>query len=155
MSFDPVWFMVAASVIATIGIAVLFNQSMLAIQTEMDRDPQAASHGFVDKQRTSFLLKAAIVESLPMILIVIGFMQGADSGTTRDTMDIILPLVIIIGVFAASIFGIWSALRQALSHHDIDGQPVSHAIRAYGFLAIAFVGVIPIISVMFTLFILG
>ncbi|MCG1020259.1 hypothetical protein [Sutcliffiella horikoshii] len=78
---DALYFFVLAAVIASFGISIALRSSMEKLVLEPGTLPQIQSR---------FFIYVAIIEALPIILIVLGFINLMDS-----SVSVIIPLVIV------------------------------------------------------------
>ncbi len=78
---DALYFFVLAAVIASFGISIALRSSMEKLVLEPETLPQIQS---------KFFISVAIIEVLPIILIVLGFIGLMDS-----TASAFIPLVIV------------------------------------------------------------
>lgn len=78
---DALYFFIAAAVIASFGISITLRSSMekLVLQPES-----------LQKIQSKFFINVAIIEVIPIIMIVFGFITLMDS-----TINVIIPIVIV------------------------------------------------------------
>ncbi|MFS0750340.1 hypothetical protein [Oceanobacillus sp. 1P07AA] len=135
---------VAAAAIAALGIISAYKKAHNAI-LEGQNDTA--------KIQSKFFLHVAIIEALPIILVIIGFMFA--EGQTFTMQDIYIPLAIIIGLFIFNAFIVFSQISQVkhLRQSKQIDEPTLNAARGISFIAIAVSNAVPIISLVFTLMI--
>ena len=78
---DALYYFVLAAVIATFGIGWAVRTAIRELVNEPERK---------ENIQTKLFIKVAVVETIPIILIIFGFINLSDS-----TSDVILPLIIV------------------------------------------------------------
>ncbi|MFS0723089.1 hypothetical protein [Paenibacillus sp. 1P07SE] len=146
MLANPSWYFVIASVIAVVGIIIVYKQMITFILTEVDRRPDIPLLSLLNKQRTAFFIKLPIIELIPILLVAVGFMNVIDIPASLSFLDIAVPLAIVIGLLAGGVISIWMTTSVALSHVEVQGQGMTQSFKAMAILAIALMGAIPMTS---------
>ena len=140
---DAGWFFVIASLIAVIGVVVAFKQLVHQVGEMIDRG-DTINEGVLQAQMTRFFMKVAIIEAIPIILIVLGFMQIGES--TGDSNQMI-PLTIILLIFVFGIINVMLSKNGLFIRKEIDSSTRS-SLNMLNFIGIAFVSSVPLISVI-------
>ena len=78
---DPLYYFVAAAVIGSFGVGFATRKALEEIAVDFDK--RAAV-------QTTFFIRVAIIEVIPILLIVMGFMNISSSNT-----DFLVPLIIV------------------------------------------------------------
>ena len=89
-------------------------------------------------------MKVAIIEAIPIILIVLGFMQIGES--TGDSNQMI-PLTIILLIFVFGIINVMLSKNGLFIRKEIDSS-TRNSLNMLNFIGIAFVSSVPLISVI-------
>ncbi|WP_442599783.1 hypothetical protein [Neobacillus sp. D3-1R] len=139
---NPAWLFVIASIIAVIGILFSFKIMMSQIQTIIQ--DQGLNMEMIQKEQTRFFIKIAISEAVPILLIVYGFTL---IGELEEPVNILFPIVIIVGVFLFALVQILLTRRDVLGFHDVNSETKTF-LNAMIFIGVAMVAAIPIVSVV-------
>lgn len=139
----PYLFVIAA-VIAVTGIISAYKKAHNAI---------LEGEGDTTKIQSKFLLHVAIIEALPIILLIIGFIFA--EGQTFTMEDIYIPLAIVIGLFIFNAFIVFSQISQVKHLRQLKQieEHTLNAARGISFIAIALSNAVPIISLVFMILI--
>lgn len=119
-----------AAAIAVIGILTAFKKSL----DQLKENPEN-----VEKIQSKLFIGAAISESIPILLIVYGFIN-MDSVTTIN--ELFVPIVIVVALMVFSIIYIFTQSRIDV---DPDKKPI---IRSFSFIGMGLVNAIPIIALI-------
>lgn len=147
---NPSWYFVIASIIAVIGIVVAFKQFAAKLEERLnskDSFPQQE----IQRDLTQFFLKVAGIETIPVILIVLGFM-GVKTWN-GETTDLLLPFVMVIGTFLLGIIQI--LLTRGTLHSLNVSAEVKSFFNTYVFIGLSLISAFPIISVVALLIMMG
>lgn len=130
---DTVYYLLIASIIATIGIGVVMRQAIKSMYKEPENR---------EKIQTEMFIQVAIVEIIPLICIVLGYlyMEQSDIGIT-------LPLILVLlttFINGGSIAVVTSKLR---SQSETTEQEKEMLATMTG-IGIALVLAIPIVSIV-------
>lgn len=139
----PYLFVVAAA-IAALGIIRAYKKAHNSI---------LEGRGDAAKIQSKFFLHVAIIEALPIILLVIGLVLA--EGQTFSMEEIYIPLAIVIGLFIFNAIIVFSQISQVkhLRNSKQIEEHTLHAARGISFIAIALSNAVPIISLVFMIMI--
>lgn len=132
----------AAAAIAVFGIIIAYRKSHQAILEGQSN---------YTKIQNKFFMNVAIIEALPIILIIFGFMMA--DGQTFSMAEIYIPLAIVIALIIFSVFIVFSQISQATHlqrSNQIDTKTLNIA-RSMSIMALALANAIPIVSLVFML----
>lgn len=139
---NPAWLFVIATIIAVIGILFSFKHMMSHVQSIVDGE--GLNMELIQKEQTRFFIKVAISEAIPILLIVYGFTL---IGQLKVAVDILIPFIIIIGVFLFALVQILITRRDVLGFREVTTETKT-LLNAMIFIGIALVAAIPIVSVV-------
>ncbi|MDV2582415.1 hypothetical protein [Alkalibacillus haloalkaliphilus] len=108
---DPIWYFAIASIIAVIGIVIVFGQLSNKLEDQLNQGE--VSSDFTQRLTTQLLIRVTIIEIVPILLIVFGFIQ------LTGTESSVIPLVLTLVVFAVGLIRLFSK-RDLLKHSNID-----------------------------------
>ncbi|GEN47057.1 hypothetical protein [Alkalibacillus haloalkaliphilus] len=108
---DPIWYFAIASIIAVIGIVIVFGQLSNKLEDQLNQGE--VSSDFTQRLTTQLLIRVTIIEIVPILLIVFGFIQ------LTGTESSVIPLVLTLVVFAVGLIRLLSK-RDLLKHSNID-----------------------------------
>lgn len=121
---------VLAAAIAVFGILIFFKRNVELIK----EDPNQ-----VQEAQKNFFIGTAISESLPIVLLILGFVN--QEPVTMD--EITLPLIIVAGLIAFAVFFIF--LQRAVGVDEENKQ----AVMNFSMIAVALSCAIPIVAIVF------
>jgi F0F1-type ATP synthase membrane subunit c/vacuolar-type H+-ATPase subunit K len=121
---------VLASIIAVVGILTFFKRNLEKIK----ENPEMTG-----KHQTNLFIGAAISEAIPIVLIIIGFVNMAPVGSVDE---LVVPFTIIIGLIVFAIIYIFLQSRI-----DVD-ENAKFVVRSFGIITAGLVNAIPIISLV-------
>jgi F0F1-type ATP synthase membrane subunit c/vacuolar-type H+-ATPase subunit K len=151
--FSPVWLFVVAAIIAVFGIIFAFKKMAGGIETKLENN-EPLNQGSLQKEFTRFFITIAIVEVIPILLLVLGFAQMEGLFTQTTNQGIMLPLSL---VFLTLLFGIGNVLltrSRLLNDHDPSNES-RNMINTITFIGMGMVSSIPIVSIVALLPLLG
>lgn len=122
---------VAAAAIAVFAIVFVFKLNVEKIKENPEQAPKAMTH---------FFIGAAISETLPIILLVLGLINLEP---VHSIEEIYFPGILIIMFMAFAMFFI--LLQRAVGSHE-DSKA---AVNNFSFIAIAMANAIPIAALVF------
>ena len=137
---DALYYFVLSAVIATFGIGWAVRSAINDLSNGMEKRESVQAKMFI---------KVAAVEAIPIILIVLGFINLADS-----TADALLPLVIVGAVTFLNIFMIYRTSADITSDPNIS-KDLKTALTTLSFIGIMLVSTIPIVAVVASLIVIG
>jgi len=134
----PIWYFVYASLICLFGISYLTIHLFSTFQMKIkDRNTLTSK----------YFLFVAIIEILPLILVVMGFIQMDD---LTESINVTLPAVVLAVFWILSVVTIISS-KQKLVTSPTFPKEHSEIITTYMFVGFALLSSFPIINVI-TLF---
>ena len=136
---DALYYFVLSAVIATFGIGWAVRSAIKDLSGGLERR---------ESVQTKMFIKVAAVEAIPIILIVLGFINLADS-----TADALLPLVIVGAVTFLNIFMIYRTSADITSDRNISTD-LKTALTTLSFIGIMLVSTIPIVAVVASLMVI-
>lgn len=148
---NPSWFFVLASVIAAIGISMVFKNTISAILTELDRSLDANTTALLNQQRTSFFIKIAMVEILPMILLACGILFTSDMPELLPLSAVFVPILLIVAALAVAAVNLWSSMQAVFAHERVESFGLRPHIQTIAFIAVAFAASLPFLSIVIIL----
>lgn len=129
--FMGLYIYVAAAAIAVFGITFVFKSNVEKIKADPEQAPKA---------QTNFFIGAAISETLPIILLVLGLINQETAGSMED---IYFPAILIIMLMAFAVFFIM--LQRSVGVPE-DSKNI---VDTFSFIAIAMANAIPIAALVF------
>ncbi|WP_431800869.1 hypothetical protein [Halobacillus andaensis] len=146
--FNPSWIFVAASLMAVVGIVFCFKKFMNDIQRKMDNKTPIRADA-IQKENSRFFISVAIVEIIPVILIVIGFLMIESLSEALSGTEAALPLIIIATIFIFGVINMALTSKETLAAGTGENEE-KQTISNFTFIGIALTSSIPIISVIAT-----
>jgi Flp pilus assembly protein TadB len=140
---NPAWLFVSATIIAVVGILLSFKKMMSHFQTKMEEEKDIKGESF-QKELTRFFIQVAIVESIPILLIIFGFMQIE---VQDGPVNILFPLVIIIAVFLLALISVITIRRDILGFNNTS-QDAINLVNTYVYIGLTLLSAFPIISIV-------
>ncbi|GAA0471687.1 hypothetical protein [Alkalibacillus silvisoli] len=117
---DPVWFFAIATIIVVVGIVIAFGQSMNQLENQLNQGE--VTRDFTQKLTTRFMVKVAVIEIIPIILIIVGFMHLEEGDGSQGA---IIPLAVALLVFIVGLIRLFSS-REILQHPNIDKETTAY-----------------------------
>ncbi|MBM7573573.1 hypothetical protein [Aquibacillus albus] len=145
------WLFVLASAIAVVGIVTAFKQMMVVVEGKLEKE-EVVSTNSLQKQLSGFFIRVALIESIPIVLIVFGFIQMET--WVGNQSDILLPLIIIIIILVFGIINVFLSRGSLLAFNDLPKEAKTF-IQTLIFIGMAMVSAIPIISIVAMFIMLG
>lgn len=125
---------------------------MSDLQTKMDNNEEVTTTN-IQKENSRFFVRVMLVEAVPIVLVVFGFMLFETVGVVR-VMDVLPALIIIAVTFIAGVANIFLARGQLLSGRDVSSQAKA-AILSMTFVGISLTAAFPIISFVAIMILFG
>lgn len=141
---NPGWLFVLASIIAVTGIVISFKQLMRKIESSIEEQSELSSRE-VKKEQSKFFIKVLMVESIPLVLIILGFMQIGTLTEPLEQTEVILPFALVVITLGTGIVNIFLSRMRLLADYQV-AKPTENIINTITVLGIMLVGAIPIIS---------
>lgn len=145
---NPSWFFVLASVIAAIGISMVFKNTISVILTELDRGLDTNTTALLNQQRTSFFIKIAMVEILPMILLACGILFTSDMPELLPLSAVFVPILLIVAALAVAAANLWSSMQAVIAHERVQNLGLRPHIQTIALIAVAFAASLPFLSIV-------
>ncbi|MDR6226188.1 hypothetical protein [Desmospora profundinema] len=132
---NPSWLFVIATAIAVVGIVIIFKQLISRVHEQGEKFESK-------KELASFLMKLAMVEGIPIVMIAFGMMQIMET----TGIDYVIPLILI---FCFLLFGLIQIFltRQQVNNDPRTPEQVKRLVSGYSILGAAFASAFPIISI--------
>ncbi len=139
---NSVWLFVLAAVIAVIGILAVFRNYMGKLQgiIEADKDMDM---GAIGREQTQFFIKVAMVEVVPIMLIVLGFLFMDSTGEYNP----LIPIVIIVAVLLFALLQVFNIRRNMIGYNEAPTQ-IQPIVTTMCFIGVAFMTAFPIIAII-------
>lgn len=139
---NPAWIFVLATVIAVFGILSAFKSMMATVKAKIEEGHEFSVES-LQKVQTRFFIKVALAESIPILLIVFGFMQIEQ--TNGQGFSVLLPLTIIGAVFIIALVNIVNIRSDSVGYNE-HSKTSRNMMNTLTFIGIALVAAIPIVS---------
>ena len=124
------YYFVIATALAVLPIAFIFKISL----ERLIEDPSS-----IEKTQTKFFLWIAVVETLPILFVIFGFINAEPVQTMNELM---MPGIIVVMLAA---FGVIFILLQRLSRIP---EEIKGTVNTFVAIGIALINSIPIISIV-------
>ncbi|MDT8861286.1 hypothetical protein N0O92_13685 [Alkalihalobacillus sp. MEB130] len=146
-----IWLFVIATVVAVIGIVFQFKRLMADVSSKLDNREEVTTQS-IQKENSRFFIRVVMVETIPIILVVIGFIMMESIQGTLVLWDVLPALVIVVITFIAGMINLVIARNHALAGRDVTVQTQA-AVTTMTFVGVSLIAALPIISIvaMFTL----
>ena len=140
---NPAWMFTLASIIAVFGILFAFKKLVSSIQYKLEH--QQLTQESLQKEQSRYFIHVAIAEAIPILLIILGFMQL--DKTEISTFSTTVSTLIVIGLIVLAVVNILLARSELLSsQHNID--EFKSYITSLLFLGFGTMLAIPVISLV-------
>ena len=133
-----------ASLIAVTAIVVSFKQLIGDVQNRLSESPEL-TQDMLRQEFTRFFIKVAIVEALPILLIVLGFVQIGGQEGTFTLMEVLPSMVIVAILLAVGIFNVFIARQDTISLGSFSTQTKT-MINTVCMIGLSLISAIPIVS---------
>ncbi len=140
------WLFVLAAYIAVIGIFLFFKQMMDQLSAKIEKGEQVNQSGF-QQVIGKFFIRVALIETIPIVLIVAGFIQIGSSVPGLGFNDIIVQLGLVLIILLIGIFQILRVRSEIISLPEID-QVSKSFVNTLVFIGFGLITAIPIISIV-------
>lgn len=139
------WLFVLATLIAVFGITAVFKKMMRKYQQALGTNGEIPGD-LLNKERVNLFVKFAMIEALPIILVIIGFTQifTIEPVTFADVM---LPFILVIVIYLIGLLNVYMSRKETLSMPNITGWS-KQTVTTDAFLSVGLIGAIPTISVV-------
>lgn len=139
---NPAWLLAIATIVASVGITVVFRHLMSRMFELMEAD-EAEVDKRLQREVTSFFLKVLIIEIVPIILTIVGIIYLQRFSGTIDEM--ILPMAVIGGFYILSLLIIYISAKQVQNNVKISPK-INHHVSTFMMIGIATSSTFPLIS---------
>jgi F0F1-type ATP synthase membrane subunit c/vacuolar-type H+-ATPase subunit K len=124
---------------------------MTQVQSKLEKGENVQMEA-LQQEQTRFFIKVAIAESIPILLIVYGFM--AIGNVIGEDINIMFPLIIIAAVYLFAVFNLIQLRRDTLGYNKISVE-TKNIVNTLIFICLGLLSAIPIISVVAIMTITG
>jgi hypothetical protein len=142
----PGWWFAIASIIAVLGIVFFFKQMVRSVSDHLEKGEEK-NISAIQSLLSRFFIKVAIAEVIPIILIIVGFVQSEKWTKEISTMAAYTPFIIVILTLLFGNLNVILSRGSLLLFNDSKGQ-WKGTIDSIIFSAMAVVSAIPIISIV-------
>lgn len=111
---NPAWLFAIATMIACGGIAIVFKQLMARIVHIVEGEKDSHT---LQRDTTNFFIKVAIIEVIPIILLIFGFIKMNEYNGTIN--DMIVPLIVTLAVYIFCLLVVFLSAKQVQNHPNI------------------------------------
>lgn len=139
---NPAWLFVLAAIIAVLGILAAFKNLMSYVQQKIEANEEVSIQS-LQKKQGQFFVKVALSESIPLLLIVFGFMSMDSS----NDQNIFIPLILVLAVLIFALFQVFNIRRNALGYGETSKE-LNNIVNTLSFLGGALLSAIPIICIV-------
>ncbi|MRH43631.1 hypothetical protein GH741_13215 [Aquibacillus halophilus] len=139
----PAWLFVLASTIAVLGILYAYKNIITIIQIRNENENLTT--GAYSKLQSSFFLRVALIEAIPILLVIFGFIQMQSNDTSNN---VALPLLTIIAILSYAFFNVFVSRNDALTNSADDPEEYKNFINTLTFTGLAMIMGVPAISVV-------
>ncbi|MGM0904054.1 MAG: hypothetical protein ACQEXB_23485 [Bacillota bacterium] len=139
---NPAWLFALAAIIAVFGILAAFKNLMAYVQQKIEANEEISMQS-LQKKQGQFFVKVALSESVPLILIVFGFISMDSS---KD-QNIFIPLLLVLAVLIFALFQVINIRRNTLGYGETSTE-LKNIVNTLCFLGGALMSAIPIISIV-------
>ncbi|WP_077622757.1 hypothetical protein [Sediminibacillus massiliensis] len=141
---NPGWLFVLAAVIAVTGIVVAFKQMAGTAEKRLEEGKTVTTESF-QKETTRFFIKVAIIEVIPILLIVFGFVQI--ESYNANSLQLMFPILFILVILLFGMLNVILTRTRLMSIKDLSEQSRAF-VNSTIFIGIGLVSTIPIIGVV-------
>ncbi|WP_110114426.1 hypothetical protein [Bacillus sp. CGMCC 1.16541] len=140
-----VWYFVLAAVIATVGMLFIYRSTMQRVENIIaEGGEEDEVYKKLIKEQTPFFIKHAVLEIVPLILVVIGFMgmEAAENVSFE-------PLTVAVIVWIGTVFMVFQTNQSVLSRQS--DTRFNSFLTKFMFIEMALISAFPIIAIVATL----
>ncbi|SEM20031.1 hypothetical protein SAMN05192533_101391 [Mesobacillus persicus] len=139
---NPTWLFVLAAVIAVLGILAAFKNFMGKVQQKFESE-KSLNMQSLQKEQMQFFFKVALVEAIPILMIVYGFML---IDPTQE-QSIAFPIILILAVLGFALLQVLN-IRRAVLGYEEPPKELKTIVHTLLFIGIALMSAIPILSIV-------
>ncbi|MFC4388153.1 hypothetical protein ACFOZ1_10065 [Gracilibacillus marinus] len=133
---------VIAGLIAGIGILVVYKRLVYRLANLINENK--FNQQSLQKEQTKYFISVALIEALPIILFVFGFVNAQDAAI--DFSSKIIPFIIILGLAAFCIAQVFIT-KQEIPTEKLSSSE-QNLIKTFHFVGIATILAIPTLSIV-------
>ncbi|WP_078546194.1 hypothetical protein [Litchfieldia alkalitelluris] len=141
---NPSWLFVIATAIAVFGILTVFKALMANVQSKLEEEQEIKGES-LQKEQSKFFIKVIMVETIPILLIVVGFSQIGQPDI--GDIQLFFPLIIIVAIFIYAVTNLFIVRKETINYGE-PSQETKNFINTFLFIAIALLSSIPTISIV-------
>ncbi|MBU9712185.1 hypothetical protein [Evansella tamaricis] len=143
---NPIYLFLLASIIAVIGLVILFKRLGLSMEDKLEKGEDVTQESF-QRETNRFFMMAPLVEMIPILLVVLAFMQmeGWAGELTQD--DIVFPIVIVVIIWFFGGLNVFLTRKRILMATDVKSNSKNY-INTLSFISFALIGSLPVISIV-------
>lgn len=150
---NPSWIFLTATLFAVVLISNVFRNLMVVIDDKLSRG-EIKNALDIQKKLPQFFFKIAIVEVIPILLIIFGLVKVFDLNEKLEQSQVLIPLAIVLFSLFLGIRMTFSAKNNVLSHPNMK-EDVKQYVNSLSYIGMAFISAIPIISIVGIVILLG
>ena len=141
---NPAWFFVIASVVAVLGIGVAFKQLMEKVAVIIEEHEHVTSETFMKVQST-FFLRIVIIEIIPILLVIVAFIQLSTYEASAQT-GLVIPFVLVVLCMVLGVGSVLVAKNQIRLNEQ--AEMAKRFVTSFVYIGIALINAFPIISIV-------
>jgi len=141
---NPIWLFVIATYIAVIGIFIFYKQ-LAAVFEQRVLDKQVVNEDNFQKEVSRFFIKVPIIEIVPILLVIYGFIQLDEVQGTGRLSDVVIPFGFVLIILLVVIMSVLSIRGRVASIQGIDDQSKKY-LNTLTFISIPLLAALPIIA---------
>lgn len=143
-----IWLFTVAAVVAAGGILLAFKRLMRGLQQRIKEND--FHHKGLQKDQTKYFLQVAMIEAIPIFLIILGFMY---TGEDPSLLWTIIGLFFTIGIMVISFVQIKKEILEI--QHDVERVPAEmkkyiQSVVTVGYITTLGVPVISLVVIIIT-----
>lgn len=136
---NPAWLFAFATIIACFGISIAFKQ-LMSHMLELVKEENSQ---LLQRVTTGFFIKVALIEAIPIMLLVFGIMKMNKFNGTMD--DMIVPLVVTVAVYIFSLLVIFLSAKQVQNYPGLSAN-LKNQTSVFMMMGIAICSTFPLIA---------
>jgi len=143
---NPSWLFVAAAVISVVGFIIIFRQLATNIENRLQRE-NTVEVGELQKDLQGLFTKFGLIEFIPLLLIVYGFMNIGNFTASLTDTALLTPLVTVIMIFILGFLVIISTTRQLFLITNLNDD-IKRFIQSTRTIGLGLISALPIIAIV-------
>jgi F0F1-type ATP synthase membrane subunit c/vacuolar-type H+-ATPase subunit K len=149
---SPVWLFVIAAIIAVFGIIFGFKVMIAGIESKLE-NKIPLNQQTLQPELTRFFITIGIVETIPIILLVLGFSQLDTLYNQQPGDKIMIPFSIVIITILFGIINVVITRSRLFNENELTNES-RNLINTIAFIGIGMVSAVPSISIIALLLLL-